>query len=150
VVFLFVKKLQKWVYKLKIKIWTIPIQVISMETNGKNSQIPCFGKICGKLALFQKYLAIYHFFNTRVPQNRVLNSTWVHWTRVSSESPEWHCWPGICVIKKNNVVLNITEIEYFFIVLELHTVEYLFSFSFFFPLFLLLIQSSSSLPLCLT
>ena len=39
---------------------------------GENSQI-C--KICGKLTVFQKYLAIYHFFNTRVPQNRVLNST---------------------------------------------------------------------------
>ena len=28
----------------------------------KNSQIPRFGKIYGKLALCQKYLAIYHFF----------------------------------------------------------------------------------------
>ena len=28
----------------------------------KNSEIPRFGKIYGKLALFQKYLAIYHFF----------------------------------------------------------------------------------------
>ena len=37
---------------------------------GKNSQIPRFGKNCGKLALFRKYLAIYHFFNTQVPQNR--------------------------------------------------------------------------------
>ena len=38
---------------------------------GENSQIPCFGKIYGKLALFRKYLAIYHFFSTQVPQNRV-------------------------------------------------------------------------------
>ena len=42
---------------------------------GENSQIPRFGKICGKLALFRKYLANYHFFSTRVSQNRVLNST---------------------------------------------------------------------------
>ena len=42
---------------------------------GENSQIPRFGKICGKLALFRKYLAIYHSFSTRVSQNRVLNST---------------------------------------------------------------------------
>ena len=38
---------------------------------GENSQIPCFGKICGKLALFRKYLAIYHFFSTQIPQNQV-------------------------------------------------------------------------------
>ena len=42
---------------------------------GENSQIPRFDKICGKLALFQKYLVIYHFFSTQVSQNRVLNST---------------------------------------------------------------------------
>ena len=47
------------------------------ECKGENSQIPRFGKICGKLVLFQKYLAIYQFFSTRVPQNRVLNSTQV-------------------------------------------------------------------------
>ena len=34
---------------------------------GENSQIPRFGKIYGKLALFRKYLAIHHFFSTRVP-----------------------------------------------------------------------------------
>ena len=62
---------------------------------GENSQIPCFGKICGKLAIFRQYLAIYHFFSTRVPQNWVLNSI-----RVPSESLVWHCWPEICVIKK--------------------------------------------------
>ena len=42
---------------------------------GENSKIPRFGKFYGKLALFRKYLAIYHFFSTRVSQNRVLNST---------------------------------------------------------------------------
>ena len=57
---------------------------------GENSQIPGFGKICSKLALFQKYLAIHHFFSTRVPQNRVLNSTQVQWIRVSSKSSAWH------------------------------------------------------------
>ena len=40
----------------------------------ENSQIPCFGKVCGKLALFRKYLAIYHFFSTQVSKNQVLNS----------------------------------------------------------------------------
>ena len=34
---------------------------------GENSQISRFGKIYGKLALFRKYLAIHHFFSTRVP-----------------------------------------------------------------------------------
>ena len=110
---------------------------------GENSQIPCFGKICGKLALFRKYLAIYHFFSTRVPQNRVLNSTRVQWTRVPSESSAWHCWPGIFVIKKKNVILDISEIEYLIIVLELSAVEYLvflflfLFFTFFYFLFLL-------------
>ena len=33
---------------------------------GENSQIPRFGKIYGKLALFRKYLAIHHFFSTQV------------------------------------------------------------------------------------
>ena len=41
---------------------------------GENTQIPRFGKVYGKLALFMKYLAIYHFFSTRVSQNRFLNS----------------------------------------------------------------------------
>ena len=71
-----------------------------LTIRGENSQIPRFGKICGKLAQFRKYLPIYHFFSTRVPQNRVLNSTQVQWTRVPSGSPAWHCWPRICVIKK--------------------------------------------------
>ena len=35
---------------------------------GENSQISRFGKICGKLTLFQKYLAINHFFSTQVPR----------------------------------------------------------------------------------
>ena len=47
------------------------------EMWGENTQIPRFGKICGKLALFWKYLAIYHIFSTQVSQNRVLNSTQV-------------------------------------------------------------------------
>ena len=34
------------------------------EFVGQNSQISRFDKICGKLALFRKYLTIYHFFNT--------------------------------------------------------------------------------------
>ena len=44
---------------------------------GENSQIPHFGKICDKLALFRKYLSIYYFFSTRVLQNQVPNSTQV-------------------------------------------------------------------------
>ena len=79
------------------------------DKDGENSQIPHFGKICGKLALFRKYLTIYHFFSTWVSQNWVLNSI-----RVLSEFLAWHCWPGICIIKKNNVVLNITEIEFLY------------------------------------
>ena len=51
-------------------------------TQGENSQIPRFGKICDKLALFRKYLAIYYFFSTRVPQNRVLHSTRASYSRV--------------------------------------------------------------------
>ena len=77
-----------------------------------NSQISHFGKICNKLALFRKYLVMYHFFSTRVSQNRVLNSTQVQWTWVPKESPVWHCWPGICAIKKNNVVLEFTKLEF--------------------------------------
>ena len=38
---------------------------------GKNSQIPRFDKVCGNLALFRKYLEIYHFFGTRVSQTQV-------------------------------------------------------------------------------
>ena len=110
------------------------------DKDGENSQIPRFGKICGKLALFRKYLTIYHFFSTWVLQNWVLNNT-----RVPSESPAWHCWLGICVIKKNNMVLNITEIEYLFIVLEFSEVEYLvflsfLFFFFFFFIFLLFVS----------
>ena len=50
-------------------------QTTKSTKHGENSQIPRFGKISDKVTLFQKYLAIYHFFSTRVPQNRVLNST---------------------------------------------------------------------------
>ena len=35
---------------------------------GENRQKPRFGKVWGNLALFRKYLAIYHFFGTRVSQ----------------------------------------------------------------------------------
>ena len=87
------------------------IYLILQSFSGEIIQIPCFGKICGKLALFRKYLAIYHIFSIRVSQNRVLNSTRVQWTRVPS-----------------NMVLNIIEIKYFFIVLELIKVEYFFLF----------------------
>ena len=34
---------------------------------GENSQIPRFGKIYGKLALFWKYLTIHYFFSIQVP-----------------------------------------------------------------------------------
>ena len=50
-------------------------QITESTKHGKNSHISRFGKISDKVTLFQKYLAIYHFFSTRVPQNRVLNST---------------------------------------------------------------------------
>ena len=41
--------------------------MLRVTSVSENCQIPCFGKICDKLALFRKYLAIYHFFSTRVP-----------------------------------------------------------------------------------
>ena len=41
--------------------------MLRVTSVSENSQIPCFGKICDKLALFRKYLTIYHFFSTRVP-----------------------------------------------------------------------------------
>ena len=43
-------------------IFTIPQDLAVSE----NSQIPRFGKVCGNLALFGKYLRIYHFFSTQV------------------------------------------------------------------------------------
>ena len=55
-------------------------------------------------------------------------------------------------LKKNNMVLDIAEIEYFFIVLELNKVEYrVFLFLFFYFLFhtkLLLISSSTACDHC--
>ena len=51
------------------------VNYLKVSNQGENSQIPCFGKICGKLALFWKYLAICQFFSIQVSQNRVLNST---------------------------------------------------------------------------
>ena len=59
--------------KKKKKRWQLIVK-------GENCQIPHFGKICGKLALFRKYLTIYHFFITQVSQNRVLNGTQVYKT----------------------------------------------------------------------
>ena len=37
------------------------MQWLILPIEGENSQITRFGKICGKLTLFQNYLAIYHF-----------------------------------------------------------------------------------------
>ena len=68
---------------LSLLSWCQPIEVC------KNSQISCFDKICDKLTLFQKYLIIYHFFSTRISQNRVLNNTRVLWTQVPSELPKF-------------------------------------------------------------
>ena len=44
---------------------------------GKNSQIPQFFKIISVLPMFEKYLTMYHFFETWVLETQV----W-HWTRV--------------------------------------------------------------------
>ena len=142
-----IKKKKKYIYIYIYRCVQVILDVIIVDLFfyrpflldlmvGENSQIPCFGKICGKLALFQKYLAIYHFFGTRVPQNWVLNST-----RVLSESPAWHCWPEICVIKKIMWYLILLKSSTS-IVLELQTVEYIF-------LILFYIQSSSFLSFCL-
>ena len=48
------------------------------RNNCENSQIPRFYKLCGNLALFQKYLAIYHSFSNQASWNQVLNSTRIH------------------------------------------------------------------------
>ena len=143
-------KIFYYIYSRTIHVIIYSYKIVTYyNPSGENSQMSRFGKICGKLALFQKYLAIYHFFSTQVPQNQVLNSTQVQWTWVPSELPAWYCWPRICVIKKNNVILDTTEIEYLFIVLKLSAVEYLvflffssssfffFFFSFFYFLFML-------------
>ena len=51
------------------------LEIYSINVLGENRQIIRFGKICDKLILFLKYLVIYHFFCTQVPQNQVLNSS---------------------------------------------------------------------------
>ena len=51
---------------------------------GKNSQIPQFFKIISVLPMFEKYLAMYHFFKTRVFENRIWHGTQVYENRV------WH------------------------------------------------------------
>ena len=45
----------------------------------ENSQIIHFRKLCCNLSLFQKYVRIYHFFSTRIWQNRVFHGTRVPW-----------------------------------------------------------------------
>ena len=45
------------------------LEVYSINVLRENRQITPFGKICDKLILFLKYLAICHFFCTQVPQN---------------------------------------------------------------------------------
>ena len=42
---------------------------------GQNSQIPLFLKIFCNLPLFTKYIAIYHFFETRFCENQVFHGT---------------------------------------------------------------------------
>ena len=119
-------KIFYYIYSRTIHVIIYSYKIVTYYNHsGENSQMSRFGKICGKLALFQKYLAIYHFF-----------STWV-----LSESSAWHCWSGICIIKKNNVVLDIIEIEYLFIILELSVVKYLVVVVVFFFFFLLLFVS---------
>ena len=86
------------------------IFILSSIYIGENSQILCFGKICDKLALFWKYLAIYHFFSNRISQNRILN---------------------MC-----NMIFDIMKIEYFFVILKFYKVKYLVFL--FFPYFLYL------------
>ena len=38
---------------------------------GENGQIPLLAKIISVLPLFEKYLAMYHFFKTWVPKTRI-------------------------------------------------------------------------------
>jgi len=63
-----------------VSLWyfRIPIKSISIPRLSKNSQIPLFFKIICVLPLFEKYLAIYHFFKTRVLETQVWHGTWVH------------------------------------------------------------------------
>lgn len=58
-------------------IWTNSGVTWGASNWGENDPIVCFGKIYGKLVLIWKYLIIYHFFNTQILQNRVLNSIWI-------------------------------------------------------------------------
>ena len=50
-------------------------RTVLIDHIGENSHIAHFDKICSKLVRFRKYLIMYQFFNTRISQNRVLNST---------------------------------------------------------------------------
>ena len=111
--------------KRELANWGRKVKEILQNENGENSQIPHFGKICGKLALFRKYLTIYYFFSTWVSQNQV------QWTWVPSESPVWHCWLRICIIKKI-IWYSILLKSSFFIVLEFYTIEYPFFIYFLF------------------
>ena len=58
------------------------IYVVSVITvgGGQNGHIPLLEKICMNLPLFAKYLAIYHFFETRFCGNRDFHDTRVHET----------------------------------------------------------------------
>ena len=58
------------------------IYVVSVITvgGGQNGHIPLLEKICMNLPLFAKYLAIYHFFETRFCGNRDFHGTRVHET----------------------------------------------------------------------
>ena len=72
------------------------------RTLSKNSQIPRFSKVCDNLSLFRKYLAIYHFFGTRVSQ-----------TQVPSESANVALAKlDFLGIKKCHLVLEFLKIKY--------------------------------------
>ena len=69
---------------------------------GKNSQIPHFGEIIGNLALFMKYIGMYHFFGTRVSQTRVRRG----FATVAQAELD-------CGIKKCQMVLEFLGLEYY-------------------------------------
>ena len=56
---------------------------VYVKNGGKNSQIPLFFEIISVLPLFEKYLAIYHFFETLVCETWVSHETQVYENRVS-------------------------------------------------------------------
>ena len=59
---------------------------------GENSKIAYFRKLCCNLSMFRKYVRIYHFFGTRIWQNRVFHGTQVYETRVSWKNFENFLW----------------------------------------------------------